>query len=689
MVNRIYEYCLFYILFYLLLFSPVIKAVEEISFNVDEIISKQWKIKNVELSLTKLENKKKQFRASIKQLMLPKPFSNVQFVDITCQDFTWQQNEINCQKGKAKLKSDIVDSFPFEFSFFISEKESRFSFQNLAIAKGKLSFTAQEKRGKWLVLIRSKNIQLKLLAPYIKEQQASLDEITNGLISADIKLTGNDNQINTLSLESLFKNISFQAEQGNIAVEALDFEINLFASNKNGKWTWENNNQLLKGEIYKDPLYIEIKEEKGINIQTKGIWREDGAIDIRQANLMLPGVLKINAEVILKYRHVFKIDSSTIDININDLDYFSTHYLSPVTEQTVLDGLKFKGKLVSKIEVSNAKISQVSSQLSDFTLHDDKQRIVLIESNGELNWSNNPNFSTPSSINWKQLKIRAIPFDAGQLTFLLSDKKIALVQKSSIPILEGEFTINQFNLKYGKNMEPIVYFDGGIKNLSLERLSQVLDWTPLAGNISGNIPGVEYTNKVLKLNGALNVGVFDGNIKINKLASSGLFTDFPKLYMDMNINNLDLNTLTQKFEMGGIEGRLSGYINNLYLENWAPVTFYAWFGTPENDDSRHRISQKAVENIASIGGGGAADAISKGFLRFFDTFGYDRLGFGCYLHQGVCQLMGVEAAEQGYYIIKGGGLPRIDVIGFNPRVDWKVLMRRLSRISKTDNLIIE
>jgi hypothetical protein len=677
------------ILIYLLLFSPVIKAVEVISFNIDEIISKQWKIKNIELSLTKLHNKQQRFRASIKQLKLPKPFSKFQFVDISCQSFTWQQGKIDCQNGKAKLKSDIVDSSPFEFSFFISEKESCFSFQNLAIAKGKLSFTAKEKKGKWLVSIKSKNIQLKPLSSYIKEQQASLDEITNGLINADIKLTGNYNQINTVSVASFFKNISFQAEKGSIATESLDFELNLLASNKNGEWKWEHNNLLIKGEIYKDPIYIEIKEEKGLSVQTKGVWQEEGTIDIQQASLVLPSVAKINAEAILKYKPIFEIDSSTIDININDLDYLSTHYISPVTEQTALEGLKFKGKLVSKIELSNAKISQFSSQFSNFTLYDDKQRIGVIESNGEINWSDNPSFSSPSSVHWKQLKVRAIPFDTGQLNFLLSDKKIVLVQKSSIPILEGTFTINQFNFKYDDNNEPIVYFDGGIDNISLERLSQVMDWTPLTGNISGNIPGVEYTNKILKINGALNVDVFDGNIKINKLASSGLFTDFPKLYMDMKISDLDLNALTQKFEMGGIEGRLSGYINNLYLENWEPVTFYAWFGTPENDDSRHRISQKAVENIASIGGGGAADAISKGFLRFFDTFGYDRLGFGCYLHQGVCQLMGVEAAEQGYYIIKGGGLPRIDVIGYNPRVDWNVLMRRLSRISKTDNLIIE
>ncbi len=110
----------------------------------------------------------------------------------------------------------------------------------------------------------------------------------------------------------------------------------------------------------------------------------------------------------------------------------------------------------------------------------------------------------------------------------------------------------------------------------------------------------------------------------------------------------------------------------------------AWIGTPGNDNSKHRISQKTVENIASVDGVGAADIISKGFYVFFDTFGYDRLGFGCYLHQGVCQLMGVEATEQGYYIIKGGGIPGIDVVAYNLRVNWNVLMQRLSRISSPE-----
>ena len=81
--------------------------------------------------------------------------------------------------------------------------------------------------------------------------------------------------------------------------------------------------------------------------------------------------------------------------------------------------------------------------------------------------------------------------------------------------------------------------------------------------------------------------------------------------------------------------------------------------------------------------------LSRGFLGLFSTFGYNKLGFGCYLYQGVCQLMGVEAVDNGFYLIKGGGLPRIDVIGYNSRLDWNVFVNRLNRIAASDEAIVE
>ena len=129
-------------------------------------------------------------------------------------------------------------------------------------------------------------------------------------------------------------------------------------------------------------------------------------------------------------------------------------------------------------------------------------------------------------------------------------------------------------------------------------------------------------------------------------------------------------------------------MHELVLQRWKPVAFDAAFATPKTDNSRHRISQNAVDSLAQIGGGGGA--LSATFLSFLEEFSYDRLGLSCRLSNGVCQMGGVVPAEQGYYIVKGGGFPpRIDVLGFNDRVAWDVLVERLKNIARSQSPIME
>jgi hypothetical protein len=114
------------------------------------------------------------------------------------------------------------------------------------------------------------------------------------------------------------------------------------------------------------------------------------------------------------------------------------------------------------------------------------------------------------------------------------------------------------------------------------------------------------------------------------------------------------------------------------MEAWEPIAFDAAFATPSEDDSRHRISQKAIDNLSNIGGGGVGNAVSQSFLQLFKEFPYDRLGISCRLEHGVCLMDGVAPAEGGYYIVKGRFLPpRIDIIGYAGRVDWESLLARL------------
>lgn len=672
----------------LLLLTHTVSAVERLSFSVEKIDSKDWQLNDVSLTLSAIQQQSQQLSLSIKQLSLPAPFQHLNIFDVQCLNFNWQENKIICQQGKAKLKSNVFESSGFAFSFSITEQQSYFNIQDLKLAKGTLSLSEKLLGQRWLVNIKSKDIQLQSIKSFLSKIETPIDEISKGYLNADVFVQGNDNGINKLKIKTNVRELSLQANEGKQVTELLTINLELQANLKNGVWQWQNANQIKQGELFIEPVYIELKDDI-ISINTQGQWSNSDSINVQKVQLIHSDIYDLNVGGVGKQQSGISIDQAHILVNIKDLEEFSTHYITPFTEQTAFEGIKLKGQLQSEIEVQNSSVTQVAVDFSSLDVNDDNKRITIDNAEGILNWSIDPDFLIPSVIKWDQIHIRAIPIDEGQLKLLGKNNSITLIEQTSIPLLGGKLEIKQFNWQRQKDLEPKVFFEGGINNISLQKLTDAFNWTPLSGNISGYIPGVDYENKTLTVNGELRVNVFDGQIKINKLASSGMFTDFSRFNMNMEIDKLDLHAITQKFEVGGMEGRVSGYINNLYLENWSPVTFYAWLGTPENDKSNHRISQKAVENIASIGGGGAADIISKGFLRFFDTFGYEKLGFGCYLYHGVCQLMGAEAARQGFYIVKGGGLPRIDIIGYNPRVDWKVLIERLSRINTTDEVVIQ
>ena len=50
---------------------------------------------------------------------------------------------------------------------------------------------------------------------------------------------------------------------------------------------------------------------------------------------------------------------------------------------------------------------------------------------------------------------------------------------------------------------------------------------------------------------------------------------------------------------------------------------------------------------------------------------------------------GVEPSEQGYYIVKGSGIPRIDIKGYSAQVDWPQLLRRLDAATRSGGVTVD
>jgi hypothetical protein len=292
---------------------------------------------------------------------------------------------------------------------------------------------------------------------------------------------------------------------------------------------------------------------------------------------------------------------------------------------------------------------------------------------------------------WQSASFYRIQLGAAEFALETGAHGVILQSPLAVPLFDGELQVDEFELS-SINGELSWLLDGLLTPVSMQSVSAALGWPPLSGKLSGMIPHASYKEHELTLGGILLVQAFDGDITVHNLKVLDPLGSVPRLWADIRLKHLDLKTLTRTFSFGRIDGRLEGHVDDLYMEVWQPVAFDAAFRTPPGDRSRRRISQRAVDNISNLGGGGVAGAVSRSFLSFLEDFPYKALGISCRLENGVCRMGGVgpASAGSGYYLVQGRWLPpRLDVIGFADDVDWHSLLDRLKRVTAGEKAVIK
>ena len=200
-----------------------------------------------------------------------------------------------------------------------------------------------------------------------------------------------------------------------------------------------------------------------------------------------------------------------------------------------------------------------------------------------------------------------------------------------------------------------------------------MGWPAFPGTLGGAITGLSVSDDRIALDGGLSVNVFGGFVDVTGLSLQQPFGDNPVLAGDIAMHGLDLGAITSVFDFGNITGPLDGQVSGLRLVNWQPVAFDARLLASQGG----RISQRAVNNLTTVGGGGVAAGLQGAVLKLFKTFGYKRIGLNCRLQGSLCHMSGLEPTTDGYTIVEGSGLPHLEVIGHESDVDWPTLVRRL------------
>ena len=603
---------------------------------------------------------------------------------VECDVLAINRPVVQCDDAAVTLNSKSIraEKAGLAFAYQPASGQADITLSGLRLYSGSLSANIQ-------LLPSLKRTVLKL--DKVRLNSANLAELAAGLAGGfefESLLSGNiqiDMQENRLSSEYKlhFNDMAFSNPEGDFLAENLAFDIS--ANQQHGPDVHQLNKfklELTDGEILAPYFYSDFSQRPLSVELSNAIIRKANQWNIQKIifsdNYLQATANDVSGDNKQIVNGLFKLNETEL------ADVYSFYFLPVISKE--LAQLKANGKVSIRLSLSDGNIGDYQFKLSGINIEHapnaGDSKFTFKNLQGIVDSSLiGPASTSGSYLGFEQARLfETVSFGQTLIPLKTSSQSIAITEMTSLPIFDGSLLIEKFALDYSAST-PTVEFEGLLTPVSLSLITEALGWPKMQGKISGIIPAVSYRKRNAEIDGTLLVKVFDGSILLKDLQVSHLLSSWPVLKADVEFIGIDLEQLTQTFEFGRITGNIDGQISQLVLENWEPTQFDAKFLTSKNP-GRKRISQKAVDNISNLGGAGAAGALSRTFMRFFEDFGYDQLGFSCRLRQGVCEMDGVAEANQGYYLVKGGGIPRIDVIGHNRQTDWNILVDRLVNISE-------
>ena len=440
------------------------------------------------------------------------------------------------------------------------------------------------------------------------------------------------------------------------------------------------------GELLFDSLYTKFPATPvAIHVRArqapKGVW------NLPVLEWKDPGVLTATGNVTLDAQA--SVSDLSMALSFGDLSKARDRYLSGFLAPAGFSDLLLTGAASADLRMRGGHLTDLAATMRQVNAVDTKARFTLAGIDGDLRWTQGVP-AVNSRVAWRDGALFGIGLGAADFRFSSAKGELVLGPAVAIEALKGRLVLDHLRWQAPQGEAGARFqFGLGMQALDLASLSQRIGWPAFTGSLSGKIPSARFQDDVLTLDGGLQMNLFSGNIELSKLSMERPFGVAPTLSADVSIQDIDLEPMTRVFGFGSITGRMDGHINDLRLVDWSPVAFEARLETDKDWKGKRRISQRAVNDISSVGGTGLAGSLQTRFLKVFDDFGYARIGLGCTLKDNVCKMEGIGSAGDGYIIVAGAGLPRIQVVGFRRRVDWPTLVSRLQAATNGQAPVIQ
>lgn len=654
-------------------------SIERLHLELGSVEAAQWSVQDATLELG-LGAGAQELVLHIAQLRLGK--HGFHSVTLDCRAFTLTADRVDCHQAKLGFVSDTIHAggLPASFSWQFAARRLNVRVDGLALAGGKVGLVLSASPQAWQLNIRLAQTGVAGLAALVRQFSARVpDAGYQGSLSGSLTLSGAASTLQRVSWQLETRSLAYDSVAGDQAAEDLQLTSRGQAKHHAGTWQVRASLDAQAGALYSDPLYLEFTPLHPLHLSADFDWQPSPAqLVLHQLLFNQPQYARGSLSGSWRQGQATPLENLRLQLDDAVLPAFYTTWLQPWLVGGVAGKLETRGRLSGRLSLAGHALQSVRLNLDKVTLREQGGVFGVKDLNGTLYWGGQGE-ARRSTLSWQGARLYKLAFGPAELNLQTQGRHVRMTRPLVVALLDGELHVDSFSL--GQDDGGFQWsLDGMLTPVSMQAFSHALGWIPLSGKLSGMVPKMHYNKGELTLGGVLLVQAFDGDITVRNLRIRQPFGLAPRLWADVRIRQVDLETLTRTFDFGRIEGRLDGEVNRLYMEAWQTVAFDAWLKTPRGDRSRHRISQRAVDSISHIGGGGVGGAVSRLLLRFLEDFPYRRLGIRCRLENGVCHMSGVDdlPSGNGYYLVQGRSLPpRLDIIGYTRQVDWISLLDRL------------
>lgn len=687
--------------------ATLVGAVDDVGFEIERVDGAGWSAENIAVRLD-LPTHATRATATIARIRLAAQGQELRNVRIECPSVEISAAAIACRDARVAGNLPVLGAQTLSGRVVFGRQTGALDLElgGLRVGQGSVKVKAGMRPSGWNARVDMDRVQLEPVLELARNLQLSLPQLTaSGEASLSLIAAGSQTSLGEAHLDAKLVELTANNEAGSLATDKLSFALRADVRKSGRDWLFRAEVQSSSGQAYAQPVFLDLGAH-ALNFSASGRWGSDGVLGVERFSIDHRDVARGQGSATIRFGDEQPLRALTLDLQSLEFPGAYESYFQPLLLDTSFKALQTAGDISGHVLLQDGVPRKIDLEFAGLTLDDGNRNLVLKELNGDWHWLEaqpargaatdddevlEPSRAENSRLRWSGGVLLNLELGPSELQFNTQGRQLRLLQPARLPILDGTLELESFRIRNAGLPNVAFMVDATLQPISVRQLCQAFGWPEFGGRIGGKISKLRMREKVVTLGTTLQAQVFDGEVQISDLRLEQPFSQWPRFYSNIALSDLDLELVTGAFSFGRITGRLSGTIDGLQLFNWTPVAFDAHLFTPPGDRSRHRISQRAVQNIGSIGGGGAGvtAALSSGVMRFFDDFNYDRLGLSCRLENEVCYIDGVAPAPNGgYYLVKGKGLPRIDVIGGAHRVDWPRLVQQLIALTQSEGPVV-